>query len=68
MHDTIFDKLKQHFSEAQIFELTFRIALCGFFNRVNDALQISMEEGVVEDLESVGGSLDGLPKIATGSR
>ena len=68
MRDTIFDKLKQHFSEAQIFELTFRIALCGFFNRVNDALQISMEEGVVEDLESVGGSLDGLPKIETGSR
>ena len=68
MRETIFDKLKLHFSEAQIFELTFRIALCGFFNRVNDALQVSMEEGVVTDLESVGGSLDRLPKIATGSR
>ena len=55
MRDGIFDKLKQHFSEEQIFELTFRIALCGFFNRVNDSLQISMEDGVVEDLESVDG-------------
>ena len=68
MRDAIFDKLKEHFSEEQIFELTFRIALCGFFNRVNDSLQISMEEGVVEELKSVGGTLDGLPKTATSKR
>ena len=69
MRDAIFDKLKEHFSEEQIFELTFRIALCGFFNRVNDSLQISMEDGVVEDLESVGGTLDGLPsQTATSKR
>ena len=61
MRDAIFDKLKEYFSEEQIFELTVRIALCGFFNRVNDSLQISMEEGVVEELKSVGGTLDGLP-------
>ena len=66
VRDEIFERLKIHFSEEQIFELTFRIALCGFFNRVNDALQISMEDGVVEDLVSVGGSLEGLPNIATG--
>jgi len=30
-------------SEAQIVELTLRIALCGFFNRFNDALQIDDE-------------------------
>ncbi len=60
MRDAIFEKLKQHFSEEQIFELTLRIALCGFFNRVNDSLQITMEDGVVEDLHAVGGSLDGL--------
>ena len=57
MRDAIFDKLKEHFSEEQIFELTLRIALCGFFNRVNDALQISMEDGVVEDLEAIGATL-----------
>ena len=66
MRDEIFERLKIHFSEEQIFELTFRIALCGFFNRVNDALQISMEDGVVEDLVSAGGSLEGISNITTG--
>lgn len=46
MRDKIFTDLKQHFSEEQIVELTLRIALCGFFNRFNDALQIEMEDGV----------------------
>ena len=69
MRDAMFDKLKEHFSEEQIFELTLRIALCGFFNRVNDSLQISMEEGVVEELKSVGSTLDGLqPQTATRKR
>ncbi len=57
MRDAIFERLKQHFSEEQIFELTLRIALCGFFNRVNDALQITMEDGVVEGLEAMKASL-----------
>lgn len=68
MRDAIFDKLKERFSEAQIFELTFRIALCGFFNRVNDSLRISMEDGVAEDLKAIGGSLDGPPQTAIGGR
>ena len=38
--ESVFERLRQHFSEAQIVELTLRIALCGFFNRFNDALQI----------------------------
>ena len=50
MRDQIFDDLRKHFSEEQIVELTLRIALCGFFNRFNDALQIGMEEGVVADM------------------
>jgi AhpD family alkylhydroperoxidase len=41
--ERIFDALRAHFSEAQIVELTLRIALCGFFNRFNDALQIDNE-------------------------
>ena len=41
--DRLFDRLRQHFSEAQIVELTLRTALCGFFNRFNDALQIDDE-------------------------
>ena len=36
-------RLRRHFSEAQIVELTLRITLCGFFNRFNDALGIDEE-------------------------
>jgi alkylhydroperoxidase family enzyme len=39
----LFDRLRQHFSEAQIVELTLRVTLCGFFNKFNDALQIEEE-------------------------
>jgi len=45
MRDVTFENLHKHFSEEQIVELTLRIALCGFFNRFNDALQIGMEDG-----------------------
>ena len=41
--ETIFARLRRHFTEAQIVELTLRITLCGFFNRFNDALQIEEE-------------------------
>lgn len=54
MRDAIFEDLRRHFTEAQIVELTLRIALCGFFNRFNDALQISMEDGVAGDLPATG--------------
>jgi uncharacterized peroxidase-related enzyme len=46
IRDGLFDRLRQHFSEAQIVELTLRITLCGFFNRFNDALQIEEEDQV----------------------
>ncbi len=41
--EAMFRRLRAHFSEAQIVELTLRITLCGFFNRFNDALQIEEE-------------------------
>ena len=44
--DEIFDRLKQHFTEAQIVEMTWRTALCGAFNRFNDILQLDIEQGV----------------------
>ena len=43
IRDRMFERLRAHFSEAQIVELTLRIALCGFFNRFNDALMIDAE-------------------------
>ncbi len=62
MRDAIFEELKQHFSEAEIVELTLRTALCGFFNRFNDALQIGMEAGVIEDMLSRGARREDLPQ------
>jgi uncharacterized peroxidase-related enzyme len=62
MRDAIFEQLKHHFSEEQIVELTLRTALCGFFNRFNDALQIEMEDDAVQHMLSAGGSMDGLPR------
>jgi len=44
--DEIFARLKQHFTEAQIVEMTWRTALCGAFNRFNDILQLDIEPGV----------------------
>jgi uncharacterized peroxidase-related enzyme len=41
--EALFERLRRHFSEAQIVELTLRTTLCGFFNRFNDALQIEEE-------------------------
>jgi alkylhydroperoxidase family enzyme len=61
LRDDLFDRLKQHFSEEQIVELTLRTALCGFFNRFNDTLQIGMEAGVIEDMLSRGSHIDDLP-------
>ncbi|MBE7196428.1 MAG: carboxymuconolactone decarboxylase family protein [Parafilimonas terrae] len=42
--DEIFARLRRHFSEPQLVELTWRIALCGAFNRFNDILQVDITE------------------------
>lgn len=44
--DEMFVRLRQHFTQAQIVEMTWRIALCGAFNRFNDILQLEIEQGV----------------------
>ena len=62
IRDQIFEDLRKHFTEEQIVELTLRIALCGFFNRFNDALQIGMEDGVIADMLAHGASTDRLPE------
>ena len=50
IRDAMHDRLRQHFTEEQIVELTLRIALCGFFNRFNDAMGIEMEDGVEAEM------------------
>lgn len=59
--DALFARLKDHFSDAQIVELTLRTALCGFFNRFNDVLQIAIEPDALRDLLATGGTLADLP-------
>jgi uncharacterized peroxidase-related enzyme len=61
VRDGVFDELNKHFSEAQIVELTLRIALCGFFNRFNDALQIDIEDGVIAEMLGASANEDDLP-------
>jgi uncharacterized peroxidase-related enzyme len=61
LRDAVFERLREHFTEAEIVELTLRTALCGFFNRFNDALQIGMEDGVIEEMLSRGGKRGDLP-------
>ena len=43
----LFKRLREHFDETQIVELTLRITLCTFFNKFNDAMQLEMEDGVL---------------------
>ena len=53
--DALFARLREHFSEAQIVELTLRITLCGFFNKFNDALRIEEEPEAIERLTEIAG-------------
>ncbi|MEM7213477.1 MAG: carboxymuconolactone decarboxylase family protein [Pseudomonadota bacterium] len=46
VRDSMMDRLREHFDDAQIVELTWRIALCGAFNRFNDVLQTEIDDGV----------------------
>jgi AhpD family alkylhydroperoxidase len=41
--DSLFAELSRTFNRAQIVELTVRIAMCEFFNRFNEALQLDIE-------------------------
>lgn len=60
--EALFARLREHFSEAQIVELTLRITLCGFFNKFNDALQIE------EEPESISRATAMTPPRAGGPR
>jgi len=51
--DALFQRLRRHFGEAQIVELTLRVTLCGFFNKFNDALQIEEEPEAAERLAAL---------------
>ncbi|KAF1042764.1 carboxymuconolactone decarboxylase family protein [Xylophilus sp.] len=48
--DELFERLRAFYDEAQIVELTIRIALCSFFKRFNEALRIPAEDIVAAEL------------------
>ena len=54
IRDEMFERLHQHFTHAQIVELTMRIGLTGLFNKVNQALAIEMEEGAMAEFINKG--------------
>ena len=56
--EALFARLKTHFSEAQLVELTLRITLCGFFNKFNDALGIEEEPEAAERLAAISVSAE----------
>ncbi|MFL9876903.1 carboxymuconolactone decarboxylase family protein [Herbaspirillum rhizosphaerae] len=41
--DSLVTRLREHFSESQVVELTLRAALCAFFARFNEALDVQLE-------------------------
>ncbi len=53
VRDAMFERLRQHFTEPQIVELTWRIALCGAFNRFNDVLQLDIEDDARQAMDAV---------------
>ena len=61
IRDQVFEDLKKHFSESQIVELTMRITLTGMFNRINQALQIDIEDWVMPAFEKRGLDVNSLP-------
>lgn len=53
--DELFDRLKSHWSEEQIVELTGVIAVFGFLNRFNDSLATPLEPEAIGDAQRILG-------------
>ena len=65
LDDKLFAALRDRFDEAEMVELTLRIALCSFFNRFNDALRIEIEDDAMVALLASGMDADALPAAGT---
>jgi alkylhydroperoxidase family enzyme len=46
--DELFEKMKRHWTEAQIVEIAATVALFGFLNRWNDTMATPLEEEPIE--------------------
>lgn len=53
--DELFDRLKSHWSDEQIVEITGVIAVFGFLNRFNDSMATPLEPEAIGDAERILG-------------
>ena len=54
IRDELHDRMRAHFNDAQIVELTMRAAFAGMFNKINQALGIEMEDGLMGAFLAMG--------------
>ena len=54
IRDELHERMRTHFTDAQIVELTMRAAFAGMFNKINQALGIEIEEGLMGAFLSKG--------------
>ena len=47
IRDELHERMRAHFNDAQIVELTMRVSFAGMFNKINQALGIEIEEGMM---------------------
>lgn len=47
IRDELHNRMRLHFNDAQIVELTMRASFAGMFNKINQALGIEIEEGLM---------------------
>lgn len=47
IRDELHERMRSHFNDAQIVELTMRASFAGMFNKINQALGIEIEEGLM---------------------
>jgi alkylhydroperoxidase family enzyme len=53
--DELFERLKLHWSDEQIVEITSVIAVFGFLNRFNDSMATPLEPQAIDDAQRVLG-------------
>ncbi len=49
IHEAMFVRLREHFDNKEIVELTVRICLTGLFNKFNQALEVDIEQYLQDD-------------------
>ena len=52
--EAVFEGLRRCFSDREIVELTVRIGICSLFNKLNQALQVDIEETALADMLARG--------------